>query len=362
MNYVVVMAGGTGKRLWPLSREERPKQVLRLLNGKTLLRLCFERLSPIFDLRNIIILTNAGYADLVRENLPELPFNNVIAEPAVRDTAGAIGLAATILTKYETGAAMAVVTADQLIEPPELLQQAIKDALAFVNNNPDNMITFGIKPTFPSTQLGYIKCTNPQTCPECKNQIYTVEAFREKPDLKTANEYLGTGRYFWNSGMFIWKAKTILANLEKLLPQSTEPLRKIRASWDGPNQHKALQEWFPKLPKISIDYAVMEKAQNVHAIMLDCRWLDMGSFAALADIISSDKKNNIVVAGQTELLDCKNSIIITEDKQHLIAAIGLDNFVVAHSSDATLVCHIDHAQRIKELLELIKQHSGEKFL
>ncbi|UCF42538.1 MAG: mannose-1-phosphate guanylyltransferase [Planctomycetota bacterium] len=362
MNYVVVMAGGTGKRLWPLSREERPKQVLKLLNGKTLLRLCFERLSPIFDLRNIIILTNAGYADLVRENLPELPFNNVIAEPAVRDTAGAIGLAATILTKYDTEAVMAVVTADQLIEPAEFLQQAIKDALVFVNNNPDNMITFGIKPTFPSTQLGYIKCTAPQTCPECENRIYTVEAFREKPDLKTANEYLGTGQYFWNSGMFVWKAKTILANLEKFLPQSTEPFRKIQTSWDGPNQQHALQEWFPKMPKISIDYAVMEKAHNVHAIMLDCRWLDMGSFAALADIISSDRNNNIVVAGQTELLDCKNSIVVTEDKQHLIAAIGLDNFVVAHSSDATLVCHTDQAQRIKELLELIKQHSGEKFL
>jgi mannose-1-phosphate guanylyltransferase len=362
MDYAVVMAGGTGKRLWPLSREERPKQVLKLLNGKTLLRLCFERLSPIFDHRNIIILTNAGYADLVRENLHGLPPNNVIAEPTVRDTAGAIGLAAAILTKYDPQAAMAVVTADQLIEPPEILQQAIRDALVFVNNNPESMITFGIKPTFPSTQLGYIKCANPQTCPECKNQIYTVEAFKEKPDLKTANEYLGTGQYFWNSGMFVWKAKTILQNLEKFLPQSTEPLRKIRAGWDGPNQQKALREWFPKMPKISIDYAVMEKAQNVHAIMLECRWLDMGSFAALADIISSDRNNNIVVAGQTELLDCKNSIVVTEDRQHLIAAIGLDNFVVAHSADATLVCHIDQTQKIKQLLELIKQHDGERFL
>jgi mannose-1-phosphate guanylyltransferase len=336
--------------------------VLKLLNGKTLLRLCFERLAPIFDHRNIIVLTNAGYANLVRENLPELPFSNVIAEPVVRDTAGAIGLAATILTKYDTEAVMAVVTADQLIEPPEILQQALKDALLSVNNNPDSMITFGIKPTFPSTQLGYIKCADPQTCPECENQIYTVEAFKEKPDLNTADEYLGTGRYFWNSGMFVWKARTILQNLEQFLPQSTEPLRKIRAGWDGPSQQQALKEWFPKMPRISIDYAVMEKAQNVHAIMLDCRWLDMGSFAALADIISSDNNNNIVVAGQTELLDCKNSIIVTEDTQHLISAIGLDNFVVAHSSDATLVCHIDQTQRIKELLELIKQHDGERFL
>jgi len=362
MDYVVVMAGGAGKRLWPLSRKKRPKQVLKLLQGQTLLRHCFERLLPIFDQRNIIILTNAGYADLVRENLPELPFNNVIAEPAVRDTAGAIGLAATILTKYNPEATMAVVTADQLMEPAKVLQQALKDALAFVKKNPDDMITFGIHPTFASTQLGYIKCEAARKYPGCENKIYSVKAFKEKPDEKTAKKYLSTGQYFWNSGMFVWKVKTILANLQKFLPEAAEPLHRIQADWDSPNQQQALQEWFVKLPKISIDYAVMEKAKKVYAIKLDCRWLDMGSFAALADIISSDKNNNIVVAGTSELLDCKNSILITEDQKHLIAAIGLENMVVAHSPDATLVCHIDQTQRLKELLELIKKHTGEKFL
>ena len=362
MDYVVVMAGGTGKRLWPLSREKHPKQVLKILDGKTLLRHCFERLSPIFDQRNIIIFTNAGYADLVREDLPELPFNNVIAEPVVRDTAGAIGLAATILTKHDSNATMAVVTADQLIEPPVVFQQALKDALVFVNNNPDDMITFGIQPTFASTQLGYIKCAAPRKCQDCKNKIYSVEAFKEKPDEKTAIEYLNSNRYLWNSGMFVWKAKTILANLEKFLPEAAEPLRKIQACWDGPTQQSAINEWFPKLPKISIDYAVMEKTDKVYAIKLDCRWLDMGSFAALADIINSDRDNNIVVAAQSELLDCKNSIVVTEDKDHLIAAIGLENIVIAHSPDATLVSRLDQSQRLKELLELIKQHTGEKFL
>jgi mannose-1-phosphate guanylyltransferase len=362
MDYVVVMAGGTGKRLWPLSREKHPKQVLKILDGKTLLRHCFERLSPIFDQRNIIIFTNAGYAGLVREDIPELPFNNVIAEPVVRDTAGAIGLAATILTKYDPNATMAVVTADQLIEPLEVLRQAITDALIFVNKNPDDMIIFGIQPTFASTQLGYIKCAAAKKWPDCKNAIYAVEAFKEKPDEKTADKYLKTGDYLWNSGMFVWKAKTILANLEKFLPEATEPLLKIRTSWDSPNQQSAINEWFPKLPKISIDFAVMEKTERIYAIKLDCRWLDMGSFAALADVITSDKDNNIVVAVQSELLDCKNSIVVTEDKEHLIAALGLENIVVAHSPDATLVCHIGHIHRLKELLELIKQHTGEKFL
>jgi mannose-1-phosphate guanylyltransferase len=362
MNYAVIMAGGTGQRLWPLSREKRPKQVLELLDGQTLLQCCFERLAPLFDTRNIIVLTNAGYADVVRENLPELPFNNVIAEPAVRDTTGAIGLAATILTRFDPEAQMAVVTADQVIEPPEALQQALKDALAFVGSNPNSLITFGIKPTFASTQLGYIKCAAAKTYPGCVSEVHAVEAFVEKPDEKIAEEYLKTGRYFWNSGMFVWKAKTILAYLDKFLPEATEPLTRIGVDWDTPNQEKTLRDCFIKLPKISIDFAVMEKADGVYAIRLDCRWLDMGSFAALADVVSSDENNNAVVAGTSELLDCRDSIVVTEDKGHLIAAIGLENMVVAHSPDATLICRIDQTYRLKALLELIKRHGGEKYL
>ena len=362
MNYAVVMAGGAGKRLWPLSREKRPKQVLKILDGQTLLRCCFERLSPVFDARNIIVLTNAGYADLVREELPELPFNNVIAEPSVRDTAGTIGLAASILTKYDGEAQMAVVTADQLLEPAEVLQQALKDAFVCIKANPDHLVTFGIKPSFASTQLGYIKCGPARARPDCANKIHRVEAFKEKPDETTAKEYLAGGQYLWNSGMFVWKAKTILANLTKFLPEATDPLSKIRANWDTPNQQKTLQDYYGKLPKISIDFAVMEKAADVYAIRLDCRWLDMGSFAALADIINSDENKNVVVAGASELLDCKNNIIVTEDENHLIAAIGLANFVVAHSPDATLVCHIDQVHRLRDLVDLIREHRGEKFL
>lgn len=356
------MAGGTGKRLWPMSREKRPKQVLKLLDGQTLLRRCFQRLLPIFDTRNIIVLTNAGYVELIRENLPELPASNIIAEPAVRDTAGAIGLAATILAKYDTDATMAILTADQLIEPAETLQQAIRDALFYVKNNPSHMITFAIKPAFPSTQLGYIKCAAGHLTPGYKNKICPVKSFKEKPDAKTAKEYLESDKYFWNSGMFAWKAKTLLQNLKRFLPQSAEPLAKISAGWDSPAQQQSLKQWFPKLPKISIDYAVMEKAQDVYAIKLNCRWLDIGSFAGLADIISADENGNIIIAGKNELLDCKNCTFVTEDKKHLIAAVGLEDIVVAHTEDATLVCSRDQAHRLKELLELIKQNNGEQFL
>jgi len=356
------MAGGTGKRLWPLSRQQRPKQVLKLIDGETLLRKCFDRLTPIFDKRNIIVLTNAGYADIIRENLPEVPHGNVIGEPAVRDTAGAIGLAATVLTKFDPDATMTVVTADQLIEPAEVLQDAIGDALAYVNSNPKSIVTFGIKPTFASTQLGYIKLGGPVEADKSKNPILCVDSFVEKPDKETASKYVESGRYCWNSGLFVWKAKTVLAGIAENLPDAVEPLRRIQAAWDGPEQEETLNEWFLKMPTISIDYAVMEKASSVYAIRLDCNWIDMGSFAALADIISSDENNNIVVAGHSEVLDSRNNIIATEDKEHLIAVIGLENMVVAHSKDATLVCPIDETQRLKDLLEVIKDHGKEKFL
>ncbi len=362
MNYAVILAGGTGKRLWPLSRHKRPKQVLKLFENQTLLRQCFERLLNIFDERNILILTNADFAETIRDNISELPYGNIIAEPAVRDTAGAIGLAATILSKYDPNATMAILTADQQITPDETIQQALDDAISYVNENPETLLTFGIKPKFPSTQLGYINCTDPQKHPSLENKIYDVKSFTEKPDEETAKKYIEQGNYFWNSGMFVWKARTILNNLKKYLPQCAEPLEKIKKNWETPNQKLALNEWFEKLPKISIDYAVMEKAENVKAIELDCNWLDMGSFTSLADVIKSDENNNIVVAAESELMDCSDSILVTEDSGHLIAGIGLEKMVVAHANDVTLVCPISQIHRIKELLKKIKDEGKEKYL
>jgi mannose-1-phosphate guanylyltransferase len=356
------MAGGTGKRLWPLSRQKRPKQVLKLLDGQTLLRKCFERLEGIFDLRNILVLTNADYVDLVRENLSELPEENVIAEPAVRDTASAIGLAATILHKYNSNATMAVVTADQILEPKETFQKAMRTALSFVDENPQSLVTFGIHPTFASTQLGYLQFGKKVPCGVSSDAVHRIEAFREKPDLQTAENYLKQGNFSWNSGMFVWRCETILQQITKFLPEAVDPLKKIQADWGGADQQQTLQEWFPRLPKISIDYAVMERSTEVYGISLDCRWLDMGSFASLVDIIQADANNNCIVSDHSELLDSKNNIIVTEEKGHMIALIGVKNMIVAHTKDATLVCSTDHANRLKELLDGIQQHNGECFL
>jgi mannose-1-phosphate guanylyltransferase len=362
MNYAVIMAGGTGKRLWPLSRKSRPKQVLKLLDGQTLLRKCFERLENIFDLRNILVLTNADYVDLVHENLRELPEENVIAEPAVRDTAGAIGLAAAVLHKYDTNANMAVVTADQVLEPVNIFQESMRTALSFVDENPQALVTFGIQPTFPSTQLGYLQFGKAVSCMSSQNSVHLIDAFREKPDHETAQRYFDQGNFCWNSGMFVWRCQTILKHLENYLPDAIEPLQNIQTDWGTTNQQQTLQEWFPKLPKISIDYAVMEKADHVYGISLDCSWLDMGSFAALVDIIESDENNNIVIAEHNELLNSSNNIVVTEEGEHMVALLGVNNMIVAHSKDATLVCPIDQADRLKELLEHVQQHQGGKFL
>ena len=166
----------------------------------------------------------------------------------------------------------------------------------------------------------------------------------------------------WNAGMFVWKTATILANLEKFLPDSTEPLQKIKTAWKTPSQQQVLNDWFNKMPQISIDYAVMEKAPEVHAVKLNCRWLDLGSLTAIADIIDSDKNGNVIIAGFSQLLDCSDNIIVTEDTAHLIVGIGLDKMVVVHTPDATLVCPLEQAQRLKNLLELVERHNGKKFL
>lgn len=362
MNYAVIMAGGTGKRLWPLSRKTRPKQVLKLLDGQTLLRKCFERLEGIFDLRNILVLTNADYVDVVRENLTELPEENVIGEPVVRDTAGAIGLAATVLHKYDSNATMAVVTADQILEPVSMFQNTMRSALTFVHDHPEALVTFGIHPTCPSTELGYIQFGKAVSSESSHDTVFAIDAFKEKPDLKTAQTYLAQGNYAWNSGMFVWRCDTILEQLTAFLPDAFEPLSKIQMDWGNSDQLQTLQEWFPKFPKISIDYAVMEKAEHVFGITLDCRWLDMGSFTALADIIEGDADNNCIIASHSELLDCQNTIVVTEDKEHMIALIGMEDVIVVHGKDATLVCPIQQAGRIRELLDRVQTHKGGKFL
>ena len=362
MNHAVIMAGGTGKRLWPLSRQNRPKQVLRLFHGKTLLRCCFERLGGVFEPDRVWVMTNAAYVDVVRADLPDLRPDHVIAEPAVRDTVGAIGLASTILDKVDSDATLAVVTADHMIEPVHTFAQVLRDGLKFVNDCPGAIVTFGVAPTFASTQLGYIKLGPARSHSGCSGDIHPVEAFREKPDAATAEQYVRSGSYCWNSGMFLFKAATMLGHLAAFLPDSVEPFSRIRDAWGTPRQETALKEWFVRVPKTSIDYAVMEKASDIYAIRLNCRWLDLGSFTALAEMLGPDADGNVLAANLAAMLDSRDNIVVTEDSGHLVALLGVKDLVVAHSPDATLVCHASQAHRLKELLDEVARRHGDRFL
>jgi mannose-1-phosphate guanylyltransferase len=353
MRYGVIMAGGSGERLWPLSRHRRPKQLLPLITGKSLLELAVARLEGLFDRDKILIVTNADYADAVAEEVSRIPRENVIGEPMGRDTANAVCLGACIVAQRDPEATMAVFTADHIIRPQDAFAQAVNRACSAVEKLPQSLATFGVRPTWPHTGLGYI-----QRGENVADSVYRVRAFREKPDHTTARRYVESGEYYWNSGMFVWKVGTILSALERHLPASVETLRAAVTSKDSAAQ---LAQAYPKLEKISIDFAVMEKAADVIVVELGCEWLDVGSWPALAGVSEIDEDGNAVVARRTALLDSERNVIVSDD-DHLIAVLGMDDCIVVHSKDATLVCHSSESQRIKELVGLIREKYGQDLL
>lgn len=362
MEYAVIMAGGSGQRLWPLSRRSRPKQLITLFQEKSLLQHCVTRISPMFDAEHILVVTNLDYADCVREHLPELPGENILGEPAGRDTANAIGLAAVALNRRNPEARMAVFTADHIIEPAEPLLEAVRVSLEFLAQQPEALITFGVKATQAHTGFGYLK--RAEAPAEGHETIYPVAAFKEKPNKSTARKYLRSGDYCWNSGMFVWRVATILEHLQHRLPHNFDRLTRIAAAEGTAEYHEVLGREFPELEKISIDYAVMERADQVFMYELDCHWADVGSYRQLAESVGStdDDQNVMGPDTTTAWLESRGNIAISETPDHLIAGIGIDNLVVVHTDDATLICQRDDTDRLKELLENISKTNHERYL
>ena len=353
MLYAVIMAGGMGERLWPLSRGKRPKQLLPLIMGKSLLELAVERLAGLFPPENILIVTNADYADAVAAVVSILPRENIIGEPVGRDTANAVCLGAGIVARRDAEATMAVFTADHIIRPQEKFAESVKTACDTVEEHTGALATFGIRPTWPHTGLGYIHRGQ-----KLHDSVYKVTAFREKPDHSTARRYVEGGDHYWNSGMFVWKVQTILATMRELLPDSAE---KLQGALQADDLQAALAEIYPTLERISIDFAVMEKARDVVVVELGCEWLDVGSWPSLAQVSEIDEDGNTVVARRTALLDSQRNVIVSED-DHLIAVLGMDECIVVHSKDATLVCNANESQRLKELVGLIRTKYGDDHL
>ena len=364
MDYGVIMAGGAGTRLWPLSRRDKPKQLLTAVRGKSLLQLSYERLRGLLPAERIFVCTAQKHREAVFENLPELPRENLLGEPEGRDTASAVGFPATVLIKRDQDAVFAVVTADHVIEPVDTFQAGLKSAFEVVAKQPNALLTFGIIPSFGHTGLGYIH--RGQKIGGFKG-AYEVQAFKEKPDKATADRYVESGRYYWNSGMFVWRADTVLNELAAHLPDSHKGLMQIADAWGTPQQDSVLKKIYPTLPKISIDYAVMEPASQhkgkatVVVVELPVQWLDIGSWPALAETLPMDEHDNAVEAGAVVCVDSDSNIIICPDPNHLIGLIGVSDMIIVHTADATMICPKRDAQRVKELVGKVKEKFGNKY-
>ncbi len=370
MQYGVIMAGGSGTRLWPISRSNKPKQLLRVVRGKSLLQVSYERLRGILPANQIYVCTNAAHAALVLEDLPELPKENVIGEPTGRDTANAVGYMAAVLKKRDPDAVCAVVTADHVIEPIADFQTALKTAFSLTAEHPNELVTFGIVPTFGHTGLGYVHRGEPLPLKAGANEkggAYKVLAFREKPDKPTADRYVESGRYYWNSGMFVWRADTVLTELSIHLPDSYAGLMKIYDAWGTPNQTAVVNEIYPKLKKISVDYAIMEPASQgkgkaqVAVVEMPVRWLDVGSWTSLAETLNTDDHNNAFECPNCLFVDSDDNIVFTTDPEHLVSTIGVSDMIIVHTPDATLVCPKNESQRVKDLVGKIKEKFGDRF-
>jgi mannose-1-phosphate guanylyltransferase len=355
MRHAVIMAGGSGTRLWPLSRRMRPKQLMRLFDGKSLLRIAVERLEGIFEPEHIWVITSGLYLDLVAKELPHLPRENLIGEPVGRDTANAIGLAAALIARRDGDATMAVFTADHIIRPRDKFAAAIGAGLDAAEKFPDALVTFGVTPTEPHTGYGYVR-RGERVSP----QAWRVREFKEKPDLGAARAYVASGEYYWNSGMFAWRVATIHAQLVAHLPENARRLDELAQRWEQLAGTRELAEQFGSLDRISIDFGVMERAPSVLVVEMPCEWLDLGSWTAVAKTWTPDERGNTAIASKALFADGENNIAVA-DSEHLIVMLGVSDLEVVHSDDATLICHRSMEQEIRNLANLRRQKIGDQY-
>lgn len=351
------MAGGSGTRFWPMSRQQSPKQFLSLLGDRTLIQQAYDRIVGLVGSERVWVLTGESHAAVAKEQLPELSGNRIIGEPMGRDTAPCIALAAALLLEVDPDARMIVLSADHLIGPDSEFQRAVSAADALLAQHPKGLVTFGIPPTYPATGYGYL-CRTKTPLPLDGVKAYPLECFREKPDLESAKEFLAAGNYYWNAGIFCWRADTVLAEIEKNVPEMAARARTIAKAWDTP----AIADLFPKefaaMPKISIDYAVMEKAKEIYMVEAPFRWDDVGSWLALERVREADENRNVAM-GLHEGLDSTDCVVVAPDG-HLIATLGVKDLIVVNAGDVTLVASKEREQDVKKLLERLRErgHHG----
>lgn len=347
------MAGGRGERFWPKSRNNRPKQFLSLTSdGETMIQKTVKRLSPLVDADDIFIVTNAAYTELVKEQLPDVPAENILAEPCARNTAPCIAFAAAVIGRKYDDAVMLVLPSDHLIGYENIYIKTLKKAVSVAENG-KNLVTIGITPTYPETGYGYINFGK-----EC-GDAYEVEKFVEKPDLPTAKKYLASGKYLWNSGMFVWKISSIMADLKAFMPEIYEGALRIGESFGSDDFEETLVKEFAAFTSESIDFGIMEKASDIYTLPGSFGWDDVGSWLAVERINETDDNKNFT-DGDVITVDAERTTIC--GGKRLIAAIGTSDIIIVDTDDVLLVCSKNNTQDVKKVISQLKEQGRNELV
>lgn len=354
--YALIVAGGSGTRLWPRSRKDSPKQFLDIVSDRTMLQETYDRTVPLIPPERILVITNDAYVGTVREQLPELPAENIIGEPSGHGTAPAVGLGAIILRRRDPDAIMAMLTADHLIRRTDEFRSVLTAAAKVADRG--HLVTLGITPSQPETGYGYIHRGEPLPGADDR-PAYRVLEFIEKPDRATAERFVASHEYYWNSGMFVWRVDVILREIRRLMPRLAAQLGEIEAALETPRARAVLERVWDGVANQTIDYGVMERAEDVAVVPADIGWSDVGSWATLFELLPADGKGNVVI-GEHLGVETRNSLIYSP--RRLIATVGIEDLVIVDTDDALLVCPRHRAQEVKALVDELKRSNRHKYL
>ena len=345
-NHLVIMAGGVGSRFWPMSTNERPKQFIDVLGvGKTLLQLTVERFGTLIAPQNIWVVTNRAYVDLVRQQLPDMPAGNILCEPCRRNTAPCIAYVSWRIKALNPKANIVVTPADHIVTNVQEFQRIIASCMEFTADS-DAIVTLGMKPTRPETGYGYIQADLSASSLRNK-QIFRVDSFREKPDLETAQQYIKKNNYFWNAGIFIWNVTTIVNAFRIYQPKLNKIFESLAPVLGTPGEQAAIDERFPLCENISVDYAIMEKAEEIFVCPADFGWSDLGTWGSLLQQSQRDLYGNAAIGPDIQLFESRGCIIHTTQERKVVVQ-GLDGYIVAENDDTLLICKLSEEQRIKQ--------------